>query len=349
MRAVFAIPGDMYRKTGGFIYEAEAWAALNRIGIRTRHLEVPDSFPDAAPADMAATIAALSAVPADVPVILDGFIVGGADPAALKEVRAPLIGMVHHPLGLETGLGNDRAAWLITNEAAVLRLMAHVLVPSRHTGETLTRQFGVSPDRITVAPPGFASGPHIWPRPARTAGPARILSVGLMAPRKGHDILLTALADIADLDWQAEIVGRPHDDAVVQALTVQRGALGLTRRVAFAGEVADAGLARRYATADIFALATRYEGYGMVFGEAMRAGLPLVSCDTGAVPDTVGDAGILVPPGDATAFAAALRRLLTEPALRNGMASASHERGAALPGWDDTARIMAGVIARLAG
>ncbi|HEY9039668.1 MAG TPA: glycosyltransferase family 4 protein [Roseovarius sp.] len=344
MKAVFAIPGDMHRKTGGFIYEAELWAALNRIGCETAHLELPDSFPVPTPQDMATTLAALGVVPAGVPIILDGFVSGTIDPRGLSQLAAPVIAITHHPLGHETGLAPDRAAMLVAKERAALAKVAHVVVPSPHTAATLQSHFGVERRRISVAPPGFVKPRGFHPVPET---PPLVLSVGLLAPRKGHDVLLAALAAVDDLPWRAEIIGRQHDAATARALHAQCAALSLGARVAFLGEVEDAVLEARLAAASIFALATHYEGYGMVFGEAMLRGLPIVSCAAGAVPDTVGGAGILVPPGNAAAFGVALRRMLAEPETRAAYARTSARQGADLPTWDDTARIVAGVIGAL--
>jgi len=167
-----------------------------------------------------------------------------------------------------------------------------------------------------------------------------ILSVGLLAARKGHDILVAALAQIRDLSWQAQIVGKTHDPAVEANLRRQIEDLHLTDRVALTGLLDDADLIERYRRATIFALATRYEGYGIVLGEALLHGLPIVTCRTGAVPDTVPDgAGILVPVDDAERFAAALRRLLSDDVLRHGMSKTARQAGQALPSWDETSAI----------
>ncbi|WP_187431660.1 D-inositol-3-phosphate glycosyltransferase [Roseobacter fucihabitans] len=344
MKAVFAIPGDMHRKTGGFIYEAEVLAALNQIGVQTTHLELPDSFPDPTPDDMARTLAALAAVPADVPIILDGFVAGTIDPQGAANLASPLISITHHPLGYETGLTPARASMLINMERAALAQMAHVVVPSPHTAAMLCANFGLAEHNITVAPPGFRCVPT---DPAPPQKPPLILCVGLLAPRKGHDTLLAALAGIVDLPWCAEIVGKAHDVETRDALLQQRADLGLTSRVTFTGELDRPALNARFSAASLFALATHYEGYGMVFGEAMQCGLPIVSCNTGAVPHTVGDAGILVPPGDPLAFGAALRQMLSDPNLRSHYAKSSAAKGRALPTWHDTARIIANVIGRV--
>lgn len=339
-QAVFAIPGNKDRRTGGFIYEATVLRLLNEIGCPTAHLELPDSFPDPDEADMVATLHALRAVPPEQPIILDGLVFGTIDPTGLAEVRAPVIAMIHHPLGLEAGLSEDRVAFLMQNEAAALRLAAHVIVPSPETARVLSCQFGADPNRITIAPPGF-DRPAVDRCPAE---PPLILSVGLLAPRKGHDVLLDALAGIVKLRWRAEIVGRAHDSATVDALSEQVKAHGLGQRVRFSGELESTELISMFNAASVFALATRYEGYGMVLSEAMMFGLPIVSCSVGAVPDTVGDAAILVPPNDPVAFATALRRLLTDPIEAERLADRSFRRSASLPEWRDTAEIFSTII-----
>lgn len=341
-QAVFAIPGDKDRRTGGFIYEATVLRVLNEIGYATRHLVLPDSFPDPTPQDMAITLDALRAVPSRQPVILDGLVFGAIDPAGLATVRAPVIAMIHHPLAFETGLSAERAAFLQANEAAALRHVAHVIVPSPHTAEILIRHYAVERDNITIASPGFAK-PVLAPAPR---DPPLILSVGLLAARKGHDVLIAALERIQDLRWQAEIVGASHDAACALALKAQVRSAGLSARVRFSGEISGEALENRYNAATVFALATRYEGYGMVLSEAMHYGLPVVSCAVGAVPQTVGGAGILVPADDPVAFANALRALLTDPVKLAHYGAAARRHAAALPSWEDTARRFVQVLDR---
>ncbi len=345
-RAAFAIPGDIDTRTGGFIYERSLLNALRSAGREVEHIGLAASYPDPSRDDDRATRSALAAVAPDVPVIVDGLVFGAMDTGVFDAIRAPVIAMIHHPLGLETGLSPARADALLRLEAANLARSDHVVVPSPHTARILHDRFGVPEDRISIAPPGFPAADPV----RAEVTPPLILSVGLLAPRKGHDTLLSALATLTDLDWTAEIVGRAHDPATARALLDQCAALGLDGRVRFVGEIGEEELRDRFRAASIFALATHYEGYGMVFSEAMLHGLPIVGCAVGAVPDTVPpETGILVPPADPEAFGGALRRLLSEPDLRRGMAAASAEAGRALPAWADTARIMGGVIDRLAG
>ncbi len=215
-------------------------------------------------------------------------------------------------------------------------------MPSPHTAAVLQQDFGVPHAKLTVAPPGFDAVQVGRQR----AEPPLILSVGIVHPRKGHDVLLEALSRLRDLDWQALIAGRSCDAAYAGRLAT--AAEALDGRVRLTGEVDAPTLQEHYRTATLLALATRYEGYGMVFGEALRHGLPIVSCRAGAVPDTVPpNAGLLVPPDDPEAFADALRRVLTEPSLRERLAAGSAEAGRVLPGWEDTAEIAGRALDRL--
>ncbi|MGK7754450.1 MULTISPECIES: glycosyltransferase family 4 protein [unclassified Roseovarius] len=346
-RAVFAIPGDKDQRTGGYVYDATVLDRLNAMGFDTAHLELPGSFPAPSAADMQTTFDALAAVPRGCPIIVDGLALGAMDPARMAAIEAPVVGMVHHPLGLESGLEPGRARALLRNEAEVLDRAAHVIVPSAHIAGMVMRELGVARDKVTVAHPGFERTTDAVGSHTKKAEPPLILSVGLLARRKGHDVLLEALSRLKALDWQAEIVGKAHDAETARALEAQAAKLGLQDRVTFAGEVSAGALQDAYARASLFALATRYEGYGMVLSEAMLHGLPVVSCRVGAVPETVGEAALLVAPDDPGALAGTIERLLTDPGTAERYAAAAQARAQSLTGWDHTARIFAGVLERI--
>lgn len=336
----FAVPGDINTLTGGYLYDRRLADALVASGVDLRHLMFGDSFPHPTAPDMADALAQLSALPPECPALVDGLAFGALDTERLAQVAAPLIALVHHPLALEPGLDQEQARQMAARETANLTLARHIVVTSPHIARLLENEYGVAASRISIAQPGFTLPPVEGTR--RDAVPPLILSVGIIAQRKGHDILLRALAEIVDLDWQAVIVGRAHEPETARALHDLTGRLGLSDRVHFAGEVSQETLDRLYRKASIFALATRYEGYGIVFGEAMGHGLPIVSTRAGAVPDTVpSDAGLLVPPEDADAFADALRRLLGDAGLRAVCGAFAHRHAKTLPGWTDTAKVVA--------
>jgi glycosyltransferase involved in cell wall biosynthesis len=295
---------------------------------------------------MAKALEMLGEVPDGTPLILDGFLSGTLDPDGLARLRAPLCAMVHHPLGLESGLAPGRAAFLLSREKENLALMHRVLVPSPHVARTLATDFDVPTHRITIAPPGFAPAPT----PRHEAAPPLILSVGILHPRKGQDVLLQSFSRITDLDWQAVIVGGIRDATYAAAVHARATRPDLLARVRVAGEVDEASLQDLYRSAALLAQATWYEGYGMVFGEAQRHGLPIVASRAGAVPDTVPDsAGVLVPPGDSAAFADALRCVLVDADLRRRLAEGSARAGSRLPTWRDTAEVVGTVLDGMVG
>lgn len=339
--AVFAIPGDIDTKTGGYIYEKQVLLALRAAGREVRHLQLPGGFPHVDAAAMAEAVAALTAIPQDRVLILDGLVYGAIDTAGLARVRAPIVAMIHHPLALETGLPEAEARHLFVTERDNLRLAAQVVVPSPHTAGVLVNRYDVPKAKIRIALPGFPA-----PDPVKTpADPPLILSVGSLVPRKGHDVLIAALATLTDLPWQARIAGARLDEATATELQAQVTEAGLEGRLNFLGPLDEAALTAQFRSAHLFALASRYEGYGMVFAEALTHGLPIVCCRGGAIPDTVPEAaGLLVEVDDTPAFAAALRALLADPALHADKAGAAARAGAALPRWADTAAVMAAAV-----
>ena len=339
--AAFAIPGDLMTDTGGYRYDRRLLAELRAMGGDVSHIALAGSFPEPSPADNSAAAERLAAVPPGCPVIIDGLALGAMDRTVLSAMAAPIVALVHHPLAREAGLDRARRSQLYRSERDNLALAAHVIVSSPHTAALLSADYAVPADRITVARPG-SDRPSA--RVAK-AEPPLILSVGIQVPRKGHDVLLRALARVADRPWQAIIAGPALDRAHAGLLAGLREELGLVSRVRLAGRVPGDELARRYGQASLFALATRYEGYGMVFDEAMAHGLPIVTCASGAVPATVAPgAGRLVPRDDPDAFAAALATLLDDGAARSAMAAASAAGGAALAGWESTAQRVATVL-----
>ncbi len=339
--AAFAIPGDITTLTGGYIYERRLLEGLRTHGHDVKHIELGDSFPAPTDAHMAHAVEALTKLPPDRALILDGLVYGSIETNGLAKVRAPIVAMIHHPLALETGLDSATAEHLYKTERDNLALAAHVLVPSPHTANILTTDYAVPEAKITIAQPG-TNRPTL---PYAPTQPPLILSVGIQHPRKGHDILLRALAKLTHLDWRATIVGSPHDPAHADILAQMRTDLSLTTRVTLAGRLPQADLDQLYAEATLFTLATRYEGYGIVFDEALARGLPIVTCATGAVPQTVPrDAGLLVPPDEPNALAEALAFVLTDENTRAAMTHAARRAGAALPSWSDTARTASAVL-----
>jgi len=342
----FAIPGDPATLTGGYIYARRLTAALTESGWRVRPLRLPDSYPNPTPADLAETRRQLERLPPRALVLADG-LAFGAFPAALFDgLDVRWIALVHHPLALETGVSEARATALRESERAGLAHARAVIATSPSTADTLIRDYGVAKSRLTVALPGTDPAT----RARGTGTPVRLLTVGTLTPRKGHDVLIKALTEIADLDWTCALVGSAaRDPATADRIAAMIAAAGLQTRVAMMGELEAAALNAVYDSADMFVLPSRHEGYGMVFAEALAHGLPIVACAAGAVPDTVPpDARLLVPVDNPTALAGALRRMLTNPADRRARADAAWRHGQALPTWNDAAARVATALQRAA-
>lgn len=337
-KIAFAVPGKITNLTGGTIYDRRVMDELAAQGLDIHHIELPDSFPEPSADDMDLTFARLAQVPHDVPLIVDGLAFGALETGRLSKLPTPCFALVHHPLAEEGGLAEDRRAFLHRTETDNLVFARHVIVTSPHTAELLSVHYGVDRQKITVAVPG-AERPKLAPAPAN---PPLILAVGIQLPRKGHDVLLNALSQIRDLSWHAMIVGAALDEKFAAKLKALRTQRGLGDRVTLAGRLERDHLDQQYAQASIFALATRYEGYGIVFNEALMHGLPIVSCATGAVVDTVPEgAGLLVRPEAPDVFADALRTMLTDHQLRAACAAMAKSAGNRLPSWSETAATIA--------
>ena len=152
-----------------------------------------------------------------------------------------------------------------------------------------------------------------------------ILSVGRLDPPKDQACLIRAVVGI---DADLELVG---DGVNLESLQSLAAALGVADRVRFAGNVQYAEIARRYAEADLFVLATGYEGFCIPVLEAMASALPIVASDTQPLPELLGDCGVLVE-REPAAFRAAIEELLAAPERRVGLGEAARVRALSLDG-----------------
>lgn len=344
LSVTFAYPGDLNLNTGGYAYDRRVIADLSEIGWSIERLPLGEGFPAPDPEVKREAERMLSQLPDGALVVIDGLAFGVLDEWAEREARRLcIVALVHHPLALETGLDRHEQGRFHACERRALSFARHVIVTSPMTARELDAHYGVSPRRITVAIPGTDPAPIA----AGTGDPPHILSIGTLTPRKGHDVLIAALKEVEHLPWQAAIVGsQTLNPGTATLLRRQVEALGLAARISLAGECDDPRAL--LAGADIFALASRFEGYGMVFAEALSQGLPIVACRTGAVPDVVPDeAGLLVPVDDVGAFARALHSLLTDKTLRRTKAEAARCAGAKLPGWAMTSGIISTALGGL--
>jgi glycosyltransferase involved in cell wall biosynthesis len=344
----FAVPGDLATPTGGYAYDRRIIGELRQLGFSADVLDLGEGFPRPTGETRARARARLAEVPAGRPIVIDGLAFGVLEDEA-KELRAShrLVALIHHPLAFESGLSADEAAALHATERAALICAQRVVVTSAATARLLVSEYDVPAGRLTVVRPGTdraktMAQPH--------GGAVALLSVGSIVPRKGYDVLVAALARLKDLSWRLVIAGdRTRSTDTVRRLDEDIARLEMGNRIALLGAVAPERLDALYASADLFVLPSRFEGYGMAFAEAIAHGLPVLATTAGALAETVpADAGVLVPPDDAGALADALRRLISCHDERGKLAAGARAAAGTLPTWRESGALFARLLEGLA-
>ncbi len=338
--------GDPATLTGGYIYNRRLLEQLAARGWRTTVHRLPTSFPTPTPAALDQAHEVLAAIPPDRLVLVDGLALGGMPDLVEREApRLRLVGLVHHPLAMETGLSAATAAALQQAERRALAAVRGVIVTSRVTAGALTAM-GVPMRRIGVVEPGTDPAPLAHGSAGETV---ELLCVATITPRKGHAVLLDALGTLTQHAWRLTCIGSlQRCPATAGALRRQIKALQLNDRVRLLGEVDRGALSSGYQQADLIILPSYHEGYGMALAEALAHGLPVLSTRAGAIAETVpAQAGILVPPGDWRALADSLGQLLQEPDLRARLARGAAAARAQLPDWQQAGRRFAQQIQRI--
>jgi len=343
LHLAFGVPGDLATPTGGYGYDRRIIRELRQLGWRVDVFDVGDGFPFPSADQRKTALAVLSAVPAGCPTVLDGLAFGALPEAGALRSRGPLIALVHQPLALDPGLDTTQADIFRETERSALAAAARVVVTSEATARIVIADYDVPSQRVSVVRPGNDPVP---PASGSNDGVVRLLSVGSVAPVKGYDLLIAAVATLADMPWRLTIAGdRTRDLAAAARLDADIQTYGLGDRIEVLGAVPPERILELYLASDVFVLASRFEGYGMALAEAIAHGLPVVSTKAGAIPDTVPrGTGLLVPPQDATALAQALRRLIGDPAERQRLSANARAAAAQLPSWQDSARLFAGAI-----
>jgi glycosyltransferase involved in cell wall biosynthesis len=342
MQAALLVPAPFDAISGGYGYDRRIVAGLRALGHGVTVVELAGRHPLPDEAAVASARAALAAVPEGAAVVIDGLGLPAFEAMADELERRRAIGLIHHPTALEHGNPGPVRDELKRAEAAIFPRLARLIATSALTARRLPGEFGADPTRIGVVEPGTDPAP-------RSAGSGRpgcaILSVGSLIPRKGHDVLLRALATLPDLDWTLTIAGGARDAVHADGLRALPEELGIAQRVTFAGEVDGAALEALWSRTDVFALATHWEGYGMAAAEALARGIPVAITAGGAIAEVVPmAAGVISPPGDVVSLGKAMRRVIFDEGLRAEMAEAAWTAGQALPRWQDRASAFAAEI-----
>jgi len=344
----FIVPDDIdnpARPTGGNEYDRRLIAGLRDDGwtVDARHVAGSDAL-ERAIVDLADRSV----------VVVDGLLaVPAAGVLTAQAARLRLVMLMHMSMTVAPP-GHDRPG-AAAAERSVLGVAAAVITTSEWLRRQIVARHCVDPERVSAAPPGVEQAPVALPSPSGN----RLLCVAPVAPHKGHDVLVDALAQLSELAWTCTCAGSLDRDAdfatTVRASVAEQG---VADRIVFAGVRTRSELADHYAASDLLVLPTRSESYGMVLTEALARGLPVVASDVGGVVEAATGAtarvgaraafpGALVPPADADALAEQLRLWLTDAGIRAEWRRRAQQRRLTLPGWGVSLRSAKSAIERV--
>jgi len=335
--------------SGGNVYDRRICAGLAEAGWEVPVATVAAAWPVPGSSARADLTRIVSAIPDGESVLIDGLIASRTAAQLLPHAgRIRMTVLLHMPLATALGAHHDASAE--RSERAVLRAAADVIVTSEWTRQQVLARYGIPARRVHVARPGVD----------RVAAPARpvrghLICVGVLGRHKGQDLLVEALAGLADRDWQCTLAGPlDRDPDFVGQLRTRITRLGYGRRVRLGGVLTGAALSHAYATADLLVAPSRSESYGMAVTEALAHGLPVIAAAVGGLPEALGATadgtrpGQLVPPGDPAALAAALADWLGDERHRRRLRAAARQRRSTLRGWETTTREIANALRRSA-
>ena len=343
----FVVPGDIDTRTGGYGYDRSIIAGLRELDWDVRLVSLAGSYPMPTAEDRQNAARVLAGLPDDALVVVDGLALGAIpDEARVERERLRIVALVHHPLGLETGLSQPMSEQLLDSERRALQSARAVVVTSKRTVRAVV-DLGVSRDHIVVVEPGTDLSNEALGSSSDTL---EMLCVASLVPRKGHDTLFDALEQLTDLKWHLTCAGRlDRGDPYASELVQRSETAPLAGRVTIAGELRGDALEHAYGHTDLFVLPTHYEGYGMVVAEALAHAIPVVSTPTGGIADLVGnDAGVLIQAGDVAALTDTLRRVLADRALLAMLRAGARRARIAIPTWTQACSTMADALARFA-
>ena len=265
----------------------------------------------------------------------------------LPRLGLPLVGTIHHPISVDrridiaaAPLRKKPALWrwygFVRTQARVARNIGLLVTPSENSAQDSMRDFGVTRDQLALVPIGVDTEQF---RPRGDRVPGRIVAMcSADVPLKGLSVLLRAVAELPpERDAMLTVVTKPAPGGPTEKLVAD---LGIAHRVQFVSGLDDDEIAELMASAEVAVVPSLYEGFSLPAVEAMASGTPLVASDTSALPEVVGrdgSCGVLVPPGDPTALAAAIDDLMRDPARRAAMGVAARERAETRFSWMATA------------
>ncbi|MGB0638302.1 MAG: glycosyltransferase family 4 protein [Myxococcota bacterium] len=298
-------PGDPNQRTGGYLYNARMIDALRARGVAVS-LHVLDG-PWPWPGDQTNHTDVLSHIPDGSVVVADGLLWPGLQDSVRSALsaRCAVWVVVHSLLDMEESSASMDS--VVEKEMQALSQAHGWFATSSRTARIVCERLNTETNLVIV--PGTFPSPHRG-RPRKN----HMLSVATVTERKGHRLLVEALAQLKDVAWTMDIVGAlDRDVGCVQAVRDRIQQLGLEERIRLVGELDDAGMDGAYSSADLLVHTATFEAFGMGLTEALVRGIPVVSTPAGAL-DSMDSAAIQVLPAqDLDRLVGALRTVLADP------------------------------------
>jgi len=265
----------------------------------------------------------------------------------IRQLGIPMVVTIHHPITIDRDLAlkASKSLWqsmgirrwysFAETQIKVANRLSHFITDSQNSLREIMENFGLPADRFKVIYCGVDSE-TFKEVPGSKRFESRILVINSGdTPLKGLKFLLEAVAGLRrERDVELVIVGKPMKDGYTEGLIQE---LKLGDCVTYAGKVDTSELVRHYSEASMLVVPSVYEGFGLPAAEAMSCGTPVVSTTAGALPEVVGDAGILVPPKDTRAIVQAVGTLLDDKNKRRQLGAMGRERVLKLFNWDNAA------------
>jgi len=266
----------------------------------------------------------------------------------IRELGLPVVETIHHPVTIDRDLAVQSATSLkdklglrrwfsfIGMQMKVARRLSHIITVSQTARQHIADTFRIPEDKLTVIYNGIDT--DIFSPYAKVARLDNRLLVVISrdTPVKGLRYMLEALALLRQKhDLELIVVAKGTDNRPTQRLI---STLGIRDYVKFIDEIDTPELVNQYRLATIVVIPSVYEGFGLPAAEAMACGAPTVSTTAGALPEVVGDAGILVPPADVKALVDSISALLANPNERKHLSEIGRRRIVRTFNWGNTAK-----------
>lgn len=250
--------------------------------------------------------------------------------------KMPIIATIHHPITVDRDIAikAERVTWkkfkhlrwysFLNMQKRVARILPHIITVSECAKTDICNEFSISDEKFSIIPNGINTE-LFYPMPEIKRQKNRIIVTNSAdTPLKGLDYLLISIAEIAKTQKvRLIVIGTPKKNGRIVHLIKK---LKIGKFVTFTGRISDDEFVKQYAKATVAVIPSVYEGFGLPAGEAMACGVPVISTTGGALPEVVGDAGILIPPGDPPALTRAITKILNNPELAEMYSKAGYKR-----------------------